>query len=170
MFLSTRCSRSDLESDDIRRIERAQATDGRKTFDDADRFGAKHICVPIAAVRVGEMYMDSSVRLRETSTAARSNEFSEGLTLLRASTLKIIRLQLAIERHDRLAALAAVDDLVALDSQLQDYLDATPAAENQGLRRTLDGDRFALNQEETGARSRGSASADQCGRGSGCQW
>jgi hypothetical protein len=94
------------------------------------------------------MYIDSSVVARETPAPVDSGELAEGLMLVRASTLKMIRLQLAVERHDRLATLAAVDDLVALDSQLQDYLDAIPTTRNQGLRRALDADRFALNQEK----------------------
>ena len=43
-----------------------------------------------------------------------SDALAEGLMLVRASTLKMIRLQLAMERHDRRAAIEAVDDLVAL--------------------------------------------------------
>ena len=93
------------------------------------------------------MYFDSSVTPR--GTAMGSNELAEGFLLLRASTLKIIRLQLAIERHDRCLALEAMDDLVALDRRLQDYLDAVPAtAEGLMFRRELDSERAALNEEK----------------------
>lgn len=95
------------------------------------------------------MYIESVARPRETATSDGGNDFSEGLMLLRASTLKIIRLQLAIERHDRQVALAAVDDLVAIDSQLQDYLEGVPATGEQLLfQRQLDRERAALNEEK----------------------
>lgn len=81
--------------------------------------------------------------------AVSGNDLSEGLILLRASTLKIIRLQLAIERHDRRVALAAVDDLVMLDRRLQAYLDGVPATGEQLMfRRELDLERAALNEEK----------------------
>jgi hypothetical protein len=94
------------------------------------------------------MYFDT-VSARETATPFGSNELAEGVMLLRASTLKLIRLQLAIERHDRQVALEAVDDLVALDRKLQDCLKGAPTKGN-GLmfRRELDSDRAALNEEK----------------------
>jgi hypothetical protein len=70
-----------------------------------------------------------------------SDELAEGLMLVRESTLKIIRFQLAMERHDRRVALAAVDDLVALDRRLRDYLGDVPAPE-------LESERAALNREK----------------------
>jgi hypothetical protein len=80
-----------------------------------------------------------------------SDRLAEGLTLLRASTLKIVRLQLAMERHDRRVALEAVDDLVVLDRRLQDYLAMVPAAEEQLLfRHELDAERALLNREKLG--------------------
>jgi len=69
--------------------------------------------------------------------------------LVRASTLKIVRLQLAMERQDRRVALEAVDDLVALDRLLQDYLADVPAAAAQVLLRdALDDERAMLNREK----------------------
>jgi len=69
--------------------------------------------------------------------------------LVRASTLKMIRLQLAMERNDRRVAVEAVDDLVALDRRLRDYLDGVPAADEQLLfRRALEADRERLNHEK----------------------
>lgn len=46
----------------------------------------------------------------------------DGLQLVRASTLKLARLQLALERHDRRVALEAVDDLVRFDQSLEQHL------------------------------------------------
>ena len=68
--------------------------------------------------------------------------------LVRASTLKMIRLQLAMERRDRRMAIEAVDDLVALDRRLQQYLDDVPAAhEPLLLKREVEAERAALNHE-----------------------
>jgi hypothetical protein len=61
----------------------------------------------------------------------------------------MIRLQLAMERNDRHVALQAVDGLVALDRQLQHYLEAVPASGEQLMfRRELDAERAALNHEK----------------------
>ena len=69
--------------------------------------------------------------------------------LVRASTLKIIRLQLAMERHDRRVALEAVDDLVALDRRLRDCLAHMPADGDQLMfRHALDAERAILNREK----------------------
>ena len=69
--------------------------------------------------------------------------------LVRASTLKIIRLQLAMERHDRRVALEAVDDLVALDRRLRDCLAQMPADGDQLMfRHALDAERAILNREK----------------------
>ena len=93
------------------------------------------------------MYIDD-MRL-ETPNNAGSNGSAEGLMLLRASLLKMIRLQLAVERQDRQAILGAVDDLVALDRRLQTYLASVPVTpEGLMLRRELDSERAALNEEK----------------------
>ena len=77
------------------------------------------------------------------------DELAEGLLLFRAGTLKMIRLQLAMEQHDRRVALEAVDDLVALDRQLQDYLAQLPVPDLPGARMDeLEGERAALNREK----------------------
>ena len=74
---------------------------------------------------------------------------AEGLMLVRASTLKVIRLQLAMERHDRRGALEAVDDLVELDRKLQHYLGDAPALFGQErLREELDREQAALQREK----------------------
>jgi len=89
--------------------------------------------------------------MREPAAAIGSDELAEGLMLVRASTLKMIRFQLAMERQDRRVALQAVDDLVALDRRLDDYLADVPAAHEQLLfRNALDHERALLNQEKLG--------------------
>jgi hypothetical protein len=93
---------------------------------------------------------------------AAGEELAEGLMLLRASTLKVIRLQLAIERQDRRVALEAMDDLVALDDELQKCLASMPApVDLSGLqdalameRSTLDREKLGLAAEVISARSR----------------
>lgn len=93
--------------------------------------------------------MQSPARVRETAPAVGGDELAEGLMLVRASTLKMIRLQLAMERRDRRLALAEVDDLLALDRRLQDYLADVPAAAEQALwRRELAAERAALDGEK----------------------
>ena len=69
--------------------------------------------------------------------------------LVRASTLKVIRLQLAMERRDRRVALEAVDDLVALDRSLEDYLAKVPTAnDDEVFGNVLELERAALNVEK----------------------
>lgn len=95
------------------------------------------------------MHVESPARLPGASARLGSDDLVEGLMLVRASTLKMIRLQLAMERHDRRVALEAVDDLVALDRRLRDYLAGIPAADEQLLfRRELEADRELLNREK----------------------
>jgi hypothetical protein len=54
--------------------------------------------------------------------SAGQDDLVEGLVLVRASTLKLARLQLALERRDRRVALEAVDDLVRFDESLEQHL------------------------------------------------
>ena len=78
-------------------------------------------------------------------------DFAEGLMLLRASTLKVIRLQLAIERQDRRVALEAMDDLVALDDELQKCLAHMPApGDLAAFRDVLALERSSLDREKLG--------------------
>ena len=82
---------------------------------------------------------------------AAGEELAEGLMLLRASTLKVIRLQLAIERQDRRVVLEAMDDLVALDDELQKCLAGIPApADLAGLQDALAVERSSLDREKLG--------------------
>ena len=93
------------------------------------------------------MLTESPAKAREAEPQVGSEELVEGLMLMRASTLKMIRLQLAMERNDRRVALAAVDDLVALDRRLEDYLADVPTAQLM-FRRELEVERAALNREK----------------------
>ena len=75
-------------------------------------------------------------------------ELSEGLLLLRASTMKVVRLQLAMERRDRRVAFEALDDLVLLDARLSDFLAAMPSElSDPPLQRRLDEEHDALVRE-----------------------
>jgi hypothetical protein len=87
---------------------------------------------------------------RERSIPSIGNdELAEGLMLVRASTLKVIRLQLAMERRDRRVALETVDDLVALDRSLEDFLAQVPTAQQDGMfGNFLELERSALNVEK----------------------
>ena len=78
-----------------------------------------------------------------------SEELAEGLLLVRASALKIIRLQLAMERRDQRVAQEAVDDLLALDRCLQEFLTHYPIPHDDGLfGNVLELERSALNAEK----------------------
>ena len=91
------------------------------------------------------MQTQSPAQQREPELSLGSGEIAEGLMLWRASTLRMIRLQLAIEQGDRRATLETVDELVALDRQLQDYLAPhVPAA----VTAELEAERAALNREK----------------------
>jgi hypothetical protein len=95
------------------------------------------------------MHVDNAARPPEPAIPVGGNETVEGLTLLRATILKILRLQLAIERNDRPVVLAAVDDLIALDRRLQAYLAGFPATGEQLMfRRELDFERAAVSREK----------------------
>jgi hypothetical protein len=78
------------------------------------------------------------------------SELAQGLLLMRASAMKVVRLQLAMERHDRALALRTMDDLVALDSTIRDFLSEMPGggAEIEDVQRELDAERAALNREK----------------------
>ena len=66
----------------------------------------------------------------KAARAVGSDELAQGLMLVRASTMKIVRLQLAMERRDRRLALQTVDDLVVLDSKIRDFLNEIPSSAN----------------------------------------
>ena len=93
------------------------------------------------------MQTQSPASARDTAAPIGSDELAEGLMLVRASTLKMIRLQLAMERRDRRVALETVDDLVALDRKLEDYLGQVPSAPLM-FRHELEAERTVLNREK----------------------
>ena len=93
------------------------------------------------------MHADSPVRRDAATPLVGSDELAEGLMLVRESTLKLIRFQLAMQRHDRRVALEAVDDLVALDRKLQDYLGDVPAPELEVQRAALNREKLTLAAE-----------------------
>jgi len=68
--------------------------------------------------------MQGDVVARRGTAAGPGNQddLVEGLVLVRASTLKLARLQLALERRDRRGALEAVDDLTRFDERLEQHL------------------------------------------------
>jgi hypothetical protein len=95
------------------------------------------------------MRTENPARMRETLPLVGTEELAESLTLVRASTLKMIRLQLAMERNDRRVALEAVDELVAIDRRLQDCIAEVPAAGEQLMfRQAVEADRALLNREK----------------------
>lgn len=95
------------------------------------------------------MHNENPARMRQAAPLVGSEELAESLTLVRASTLKMIRLQLAMERNDRRVALEAVDDLVAIDRRLRDSIADVPAGEEQLMfRQAVDADRALLNREK----------------------
>jgi hypothetical protein len=96
------------------------------------------------------MQTQSPIRVRETEPQRiGSEELAEGLMLVRASTLKVVRLQLAMERRDRRGALEAVDELVELDRRLQEYLGEVPSSDAQLMfAHELEDERAALNREK----------------------
>jgi hypothetical protein len=96
------------------------------------------------------MQIQSPIRVRETEPQQiGSEELAEGLMLVRASTLKVVRLHLAMERRDRRVALEAVDELVELDRRLQEYLGDVLSSDAQLMfAHELEDERAALNREK----------------------
>ena len=95
------------------------------------------------------MHIDDPAKPCLAQAAIGSDDLVEGLMLVRASTLKMIRLQLALDRRDRHVALESLDDLVALDRRLRDYLANVPAVGDQILfRPELEAERAMLNHEK----------------------
>ena len=84
------------------------------------------------------------------SSGGRSSSIiSQGLMLMRASNMKVVRLQLALERRDRRVALESVDDLVLLDGKIRDLLNEMPTSgAGTLLQQQLDQERRALAREK----------------------
>jgi hypothetical protein len=94
-------------------------------------------------------------------TAIETEALAQGLLLVRASALGVVRLQLAMERRDRPAALQTVDELMLLDRRISDFVGdlgissvemaaGSHALENQ--RRVLMTEKFALAAGACGPR------------------
>jgi len=80
-----------------------------------------------------------------------ATELAEGLMLVRASTVKMLRLQLAMERRDQGVALQTLDDLVDLDAKIAAFLEQMPPCEAlEPLARDADEQRSKLVQEKFG--------------------
>lgn len=95
------------------------------------------------------MHADSLANREAAERPVGNEALAEGLMLVRASTLKVIRLQLAMERNDRRVALEAVDDLVELDRRIQHYLGDAPALFGQErMRDDLDREAAELQREK----------------------
>lgn len=78
-------------------------------------------------------------------------ELAQALLLVRVSTMKMLRLQLALERRDRAVALQAVDDLMELDAWMA-VSGGRPADSDilEAIAREADDERSALLQEKFG--------------------
>jgi hypothetical protein len=80
-----------------------------------------------------------------------ATELAEGLMLVRASNVKMLRLQLAMERRDQGVALQTLDDLVELDAKIAAFLEQMPSCEAlQPLARDANEQRSKLVQEKFG--------------------
>lgn len=88
--------------------------------------------------------------LRGSRREVGADELTQGLLLVRASAIKLVRFQLAMERHDRRTALEAVDDLVVLDRKIGDFLSEVPGSSESlfALERELEEERRALVREK----------------------
>ena len=76
---------------------------------------------------------------------------AQGLLLVRASTMKMMRLQLAMERRDRAVALQAMDDLVEIDARIAALLDGRCGGEQlDAIAREVEDQRSALLREKFG--------------------
>ncbi|HET9429403.1 MAG TPA: hypothetical protein VFO69_13695 [Allosphingosinicella sp.] len=78
------------------------------------------------------------------------NELARGLMLVRASAIRMARLQVAIERRDRRLVLKTMDDLVSLDGEMRDLVERIPRSdfEIDALQHELDEQKAALAREK----------------------
>lgn len=79
-----------------------------------------------------------------------STALARGLLLMRASAINVVRLQLAMERRDRKAALTTVDELMRLDRRIDDFLGALPDPDEgiEAEREALDAQGRAVAREK----------------------
>jgi hypothetical protein len=93
---------------------------------------------------------------------------AQGLLLVRASALNVVRLQLAMERRDRPVALQTVDELMLLDRQISDFVGGLSASSDDVAAgsRALEHQRRAVVVEKfvLAADARGPRIADGPGR------
>jgi hypothetical protein len=106
--------------------------------------------------------MSDGIILRDEvrSSQPAGDQLMRGLIFIRANTMNMIRLQLAMERGDRRLALQTIDELVELDSKIRDLVEAGAAgAEISQMQREVDQQRLTLSLEKlalaAGVRSRG---------------
>ena len=92
----------------------------------------------------------ATAELRErTDDCFDTDALAESLMLVRASTLSVVRLQLAVQRGDRGVAAQTVDYLVDLDRHLQQLMAAMPGSDEfSPATDALDAQRSALNREK----------------------
>ncbi|SMF78513.1 hypothetical protein [Allosphingosinicella indica] len=79
--------------------------------------------------------------------AVNGADLARGMTLLRASNMNVMRLQLAMEKRDRRETMAAMDDLVGLDRELSHFvasIPATPPADSGRMSRWVDEQKKAV--------------------------
>lgn len=81
-----------------------------------------------------------------------SAALAESLLLVRASTMKMVRLQIAMERRDRALALQTMDEIVELDTRMGDFLDEMPIADAglDAIRSEVEQQRSAVAREKFG--------------------
>lgn len=81
------------------------------------------------------------------------NELAHGLMLVRASAMNVARLHLAVEGQDRRRLLQSMDELVALDREIDDFVAEIPTSDTRlesrqdeltALRQTLARDKLLL--------------------------
>lgn len=92
-----------------------------------------------------------------------NSDFAQGLLLMRASAMKVVRLQLAMQRQDRALAMQTMDDLIALDSTIRHFVADIPGAEElEAMQCALDDERSALNREKFGLTAGMVRRGDEC--------
>ena len=96
-------------------------------------------------------------------------ELEQALLLVRVSTMKMLRLQLAIERRDRAVALEAVEDLIDLDVWMAHSSGRSADAElMEAIAQEVDDQRSALLHEKFGLAA-GLVKGPQRGWGAGAK-
>ena len=83
----------------------------------------------------------------EGHKAVEMDALARGLLLVRASTISIVRLQLAMERCDRRVAIESLDDLMLLDRRIGDIVDTLAADDLTADAEALDRRQRALAVE-----------------------